>query len=576
MIDLATRHWRRGRKPVRRIQILDAGQIRKTSLALEVARTRVLVASAVFAICFVLLGLRVVDLTLISGAGENSSAGARLAESFAPHRAGIVDRNGVLLATNLPSQSLYVDPSEVLDPDDAVDALMQVLPMLDREDIARRISAPGRFAWIKRNLTPEQQYAVNRLGLPGFDFKREERRVYPQGALFGHAIGFTDVDNRGLAGLELAAEDRLLGDAAPLALSLDIRVQSVLQQSLGNAMARFGAKGAAGVVLDVETGEVLALVSLPTFDPNTGSGKPDDALFNRATLGVYELGSTFKAFTVAMALDYGTTDLTKRFDATKPIQAARFLIRDHHPEKRWLTVSEIMVHSSNIGAARMALEVGAKRQRAFLDKLGLLTPIEIELPEKARPLLPAPWNEISTMTVSFGHGIAITPLHLTSGFATLVNGGIKREPTLLKREGSVAGVQVMRPETSRAVRRLLRRVVTDGTGRNAASDGYRVGGKTGTAEKAVGGRYSRDAMITTFVGAFPIEAPRYVVLAMLDEPHGIEETHNFATAGWNVAPLVGELITRIGPILGVPGTPDFEASTGDVALREGGRVLASF
>lgn len=576
MIDLATRHWRRGRKPVRRVQVLDAGQIKKSSIALETARTRVLVASAVFALCFVLLGLRVVDLTIISGAGAGADASAHLTESFAPRRAGIVDRNGVLLATNLPSQSLFVDPSEVLDADGALDALMQVLPTLDREATARRINAPGRFAWIKRNLTPEQQYAVNRLGLPGFDFKREERRVYPQGALFGHTIGFTDVDNRGLAGLELAAEKQLLGGDGPLALSLDIRVQNVVQRTLDAAMDRFSAKGAAGVVLDVETGEILSLVSLPAFDPNAGGGKPGDALFNRATLGVYELGSTFKAFTAAMALDYGTTNLTKRFDATKPLQAARFLIRDHHPENRWLTVSEIMVHSSNIGAARMALEVGAKRQRAFLEKLGMLAPVQIELPEIAQPLVPARWNEISTMTISFGHGIAITPLHLTSGFATLVNGGIRHEPTLLKRDGDVPGERVMRTETSRAVRHLLHRVVTDGTGRNAAADGYRVGGKTGTAEKAVDGRYSRKAMITTFVGAFPIEAPRYVVLAMLDEPQGTKETHNFATAGWNVAPVVGELITHIGPILGVPGTPDPEAGTGDVAMNEGGRVLASF
>jgi len=488
----------------------------------------------------------------------------------------MVDRNGVLLATNLPTQSLFVDPSEVLDSEGAVDALMRVLPSLDRETITRRVSAPGRFAWIKRNLTPEQQYAVNRLGLPGFDFKREEQRVYPQGALFGHAVGFTDVDNRGLAGLELAMEERLLGDDEPLALSLDIRVQHAVHQSLSNAMARFSAKGAASVVLDVATGEILALVSLPSFDPNAGGGKPGDALFNRATLGVYELGSTFKAFTAAMALDYGTTNLTKRFDATKPIQAARFLIRDHHPENRWLTISEIMVHSSNIGAARMALEVGAKRQKSFLQKLGLLSALPIELPEKARPLWPKRWNEISTMTISFGHGIAITPLHLTWGFATLVNGGIKRAPTLLKRERPVPGEPVIAPETSRTLRHLLRSVVTDGTGRNAAAEGYQVGGKTGTAEKAIDGRYSRKAMITTFVGAFPIDAPRYVVMVMLDEPQGTKETHNFATAGWNAAPTVSELITRIGPILGVPGTPDPESNTGDVALGDGGRVLASF
>ena len=319
-------------------------------------------------------------------------------------------------------------------------------------------------------------------------------------------------------------------------------------------MTAHRAVGAAGMVMDVESGELLALVSLPSFDPKGPDRSGADALFNRATLGTYELGSTFKPFTIAMALDHGIAGIEDSFDATEPIKVSRYLIRDHHPENRWLTVPEILIHSSNIGAARLAMEVGAKRQRAFLDALGMFERMPLESPERGWPIAPRRWSEHTTMTVGFGHGLAVTPLHLIASYAALVNGGIAVTPTLLKREPGANLVQrrVISAETSAIMRMLLYAVVAEGTGRKAAVPGYLVGGKTGTAEKAIGGSYKRDSMITNFVGVFPIDRPRYAVLTLMDEPKGTEETFGFATAGWTAAPVAGTVIGRIAPFLGIP------------------------
>ena len=587
MTDLALRSWRSGAKPDyfasrARGPVLSENRNRRP---LETARTRLLVAGAVFALCFAVLGSRIIDLSLLGGADANRPTAHAPTATLTLARADIVDRNGTLLATNLPAPSLYVDPTMVLDAEEAADKLRAALPELDRDTIIQRATAGGRFVWIKRNLTPNQHYEINRLGLPGFGFVREERRVYPHGPLFAHALGFTGVDNHGLSGLEKAIDEALSDPTearrAPVALSFDVRVQHALHDELSAAVADFRAKGAAGIVLDVDTGEVLAMVSLPDFDPNAPTLNTAAAHFNRASLGVYELGSTFKTFTTAMALDYGVVGLNDGYDATKPIRIAGYAIRDDHPKNRWLSVPEIFVYSSNIGAAKMAADVGTTRQRAFLDKLGMFAPIAIELPETGRPLTPKHWREINTLTVAFGHGIAVTPLHLIDGFATIVNGGIRRAPTLLKRDldAPTDGTQVIRPETSAIMRRLLHLVVTDGTGKQAAVAGYLVGGKTGTAEKAVNGRYKNNALLSTFVAAFPMNAPRYAVLAMLDEPRGNESTFGFASAGWTAAPVVGRVISRIAPLLGVePVNEEIAPGRNDLVVHINGRSrqLASF
>ncbi len=587
MTDLATENWKDSLmvEPPLGVESNQPLSESRAKRPIEIARTRLLVAGTIFALCFAVLGVRIVDLAVNDEAEIARSTTGREAGTLGLARADVVDRNGMLLATNLPTVSLYVDQTKVIDPEDAADKLHAVLPEYSRDTLIKRIAGDARYVWIKRSLTPEQEYQINRLGLPGFSFEREERRVYPQGPLFAHVLGYTGIDNRGLSGVErgldrsLAASDR----KTPVMLSLDLRVQHILAEELSRAIVDFKGVGGAGVVLDVDSGEIIAMVSLPSFDPNGKKQQDDPNQFNRVTKGVYELGSTFKAFTLAMALDYGVVDLDDGYDASMPIRIARFTINDDHPENRWLSVPEIFMHSSNIGAAKMALDVGATRQRAFLKKIGLLDSIKLEMPEVGQPQSPTAkeWRDISTMTIAFGHGVAVTPLHLASGIATLVNGGFLREPTLLKRPAGVPapGTRVLKAETSEIMRRLLRLVVTDGTGKKASAPGYLVGGKTGTAEKSSATGYRKKSLISTFVGAFPMNRPRYVVLAMIDEPKGNEATHGFATAGWTAAPLVSRVVTRTAPLLGVgPLDEDAAPVRHEMMVNElsSGAKLASF
>ncbi len=553
--------------------------------ALETSRGRVLVAGAVFAVLFLVLAGRLVDVTLLKGGAEPSLAGSAAATRLVEGRADIVDRNGVLLATNLETASLYANPREVLDADEAAFKLTRLLPELGYAKVLAKLKSGRSFVWLKRNLTPKQQYAVNRLGLPGLAFQVEQSRIYPQGRMLAHVVGFTGIDDRGLTGIEKYFDERL-GDRrpperGPLALSLDIRIQHALRAELVRALGAHRARGAGALVLDAVNGEILALVSLPDFEPGRVASADADARFNRVTLGVYELGSVLKTLTMALALDSGTVGLGDGYDATKPIRVARFVIRDFHAKKRWLSLPEIFLYSSNIGAAKMALDIGTPLQREFLDKLGLLRRADVELPEVGLPIYPSPWREINTMTIGFGHGIAISPLQLASAVGAIVNGGVLVPATLLKREASarVQGRRVISAETSATMRRLLRLVVEQGTGRKAAAEGYLVGGKTGTAEKVGAGGYQQKALVSSFVGAFPMTAPRYVVLAFLDEPQGSEATYGFATGGWTAAPVVGRVISRIAPLLGIEPldetAPDVRRAM--TLTIDGGRVkLASF
>ena len=521
--------------------------------ALETGRTRLLVAGMVFALAFTVIAWRLVDIAAFSPGGEPRIAATPPAPAFAAGRADIVDRNGVVLATSLPAASLYANPRQVRDPAGAAARLVGALPGLSQTEIRAKLSTDRSFIWLKRNLTPREQYRVNRLGIPGLYFEREERRFYPHGRLTAHGVGFTNVDNKGLAGVERSFDEVLRGRAEPLALSLDLRVQYVLAQELAAAMSEFAAIGAAGLVMDAATGEVLALVSLPDFDPNRPGAAAPEARFNRASLGLYEMGSVFKIFTLAMALDEGVVTLDDGYDASKPIRIARFTINDFHAKNRWLSVPEIFMYSSNIGAARMAMDTGTAVQQAFLGRLGLTRPADIELAEVGRPLVPSPWREINTVTIAYGHGLAVSAVQMASAVAAVVNGGEFRPATLIKRAegGRPAGTRIMSRDTSLKMRRLLRLVVRRGTGRQADAEGYRVGGKTGTADKLIGGRYARDARIASFAAAFPMNDPRYVIFVMVDEPKGTARTRGYATGGWVAAPIVRRVVERIGPILGV-------------------------
>ena len=529
--------------------------------AVEVGRSRLVIAGMLFALIFVVLAGRLVELTALNGGGEPTLARtpslyAKVDQMPLVDRAAIVDRNGVLLAANLHTASLYADPRKILNAREAALKVVRVLPELSRADVQQKLTSERSFVWIKRNLTPKQQYAVNALGIPGLFFQDEQRRVYPQGPLAAHVLGFTDIDNKGIAGVEGFFDERLRDPArvsTPLKLSLDVRVQHVLRNELQQAIATFNAIGAAGIVLDVHTGEVVALVSLPDFDPTQAGEASKDSRFNRVTLGVYEMGSTFKTFTLAMALDAGTVGMTGGYDATNPIHIARFTISDDHAKKRWLSLPEIYIYSSNIGAAKMALDVGPSGQQAFMQKVGMLRKPSLELPEIGAPLVPRHWNTIETMTIAFGHGLSVSPLQLSSGIAAMVNGGLLIPPTLVRRDPdqAIPSERVIKARTSLEIRRLMRLVVEDGTGKKAAAPGYLVGGKTGTAEKAAAGGYRHKALLSSFVSAFPINDPRYVVIALIDEPHGNKETYGYATGGWTAAPIVSRVITRIAPMLGV-------------------------
>lgn len=525
--------------------------------AMARTRSRLNIAIIGFGIVFAVLFGRLVEVTTLREGQERKIA--RVEDNVSYFRADLVDRNGEILATDLQAASLYADARVIWDPAEAAQSLAGVLPAIDARALAKRLATRQAFVWIKRNVTPRQQAAVRQLGIPGLHFRTEPRRVYPNGRTAAHALGYVNVDNHGLAGVERGAEELILerrNRGGVVELALDLRVQHALQDELAASVAMFKARTASGIVMDVNNGEVLALASLPDFDPNEPGEAKKAALFNGATLGVYEMGSTFKTFTTAMALDTQKVTLTSQFDATNPIAFGRFTITDFHPENRLLTVPEIFVHSSNIGTAKMALEVGTTTQRAYLGKLGLLTPVASEIKEAGAPIVPKRWGELETMTVAYGHGIAISPLHVAMASAALVNGGKLIKPTLLKREpGTVVPfTRVVSEQTSVQMRDLLRMAVTQGTGSKADVPGYPVAGKTGTAEKPVQGGYAQKN-VSSFMGVFPARNPLYVVLIVLDEPQGTEATAGYATAGWTAAPTAGKVIARIAPMLNVPVSP---------------------
>lgn len=548
--------------------------------ALETGRVRLLVAAVSFTLAFGLIGGRLIDLGLMAGQHEPSLARSLASDALETGRADIVDRNGVVLATTMPTASLYANPQHIRDPETAAERLAAVLPGLSPAELRAKLASQRSFVWLQRNLTPRQEYAVNALGIPGLYFQREQRRFYPHGSLTPHVVGFTDVDNRGLAGIEQSFDELLRGSAEPLALSIDLRVQHLLNRELTGAMQEFSAIGAAGVVMDARTGELLAMVSLPSFDPDKPGAADPDTRFNRASLGIYEMGSVFKIFTTAMALDRGVVTLADGYDVRQPIRVSRFTIRDFHPKNRWLSVPEIFMYSSNIGTVHMAMEAGTAAQQEFLGRLGLLQPAAVELAEVGDPLVPSPWREINTMTISYGHGLAVSPLQLTAAVGTIVNGGYALRPTLLRQDSADAprGEPVISPRTSQQMRELMRLGVVKGTGSKANVTGYLVGGKTGTADKAKGRGYARNARIASFVGAFPMDDPRYVVFAMLDEPKPTKQTYGYATGGWVAAPLAGRVIERIAPLLGVAPRENetmIQEMIAEIEMRAEGRQLAS-
>ena len=537
------------------------------------AEGRLLVLGVVFLCAFSMVGFK---MSFIAASDPAEPRAAASGAQIVAARADITDRNGRLLATNLTTHSLYAQPPQMIEPLRAAKALVEIFPDLDEAKLQRQFTGKRKFIWIKRRISPEQQQAVHDIGEPGLLFGPREMRLYPNGSLAAHILGgagfgregVSSAEVIGVAGIEKALDEELRdpgrGDV-PLMLSLDLTVQAAVERVLEGGMRLMSAKGAAAVLMDVRTGEVISLASLPDFDPNdrprplTTGDQADSPLFNRAVQGLYELGSTFKIFTTAQAIEERLVSRTTWIDTTGPLRWGKHRIRDLYDHGKALTVEDVIVESSNIGTARLAMMIGPERQQDFLRGLGLLTPTEIELIEApgARPLLPKKWSEIQAMTISYGHGMSASPLHLATAYATLLNGGTKVTPTLLKRAEPELGAQVLSANTSKQMREFLRAVVTRGTASLGEVAGYQVAGKTGTADKPKPqGGYYEDKVIATFASVFPADDPAYVLVVSLDEPVETSGREPRRTAGWTAVPVAAEVIRRIAPLLGL--APDVE------------------
>ena len=517
------------------------------------AHFRLMILLLVFLAAFTIVIGRLISLTIL----EDATPYRALSSAFIPPRGDIVDRNGVPLARTMRGYAVRVVPARVLgDKQVLARQLAAIFPDTSAALFLEKLNG-AHPTYLRRRALPEEVKQIHALGEIGIEFPREDERLYPQRQLAAHVLGYVNADGDGVMGMERALNERLVDTslrATPAILSIDSRVQAALESELQDAMLMTEARGAAGIILDVETGEVMALASLPMFDPNKIRRATMKHQNNEVTQSVFELGSTFKPLTIAAALDAGTvTDLAVRYNAMEPIKIGGFTIKDDHSQGRYLNVPETLVHSSNIVTARIADNLGREAMESMFRRLGFDERPHIELFERGQPLWPRNWGRVTNMTVAYGHGIAVTPLHLASAYAALVNGGIWRPATLLKVEpGKEAkGRRVFKAATSARMRQLLRMIVSDGTGRHADAPGYRIGGKTGSAEKPSEGGYNKTSLVSTFAAAFPMDNPRYVVIAMLDEPHGTAETSFQRTAGWTTAPVVREVVSRVGPMLGV-------------------------
>jgi cell division protein FtsI (penicillin-binding protein 3) len=536
-------------------------------------RSRIVIAAGCFLAVYGVVGARLVQYGVTDA--DRGDHYYSIDRSMAS-RPDIVDRRGNVLATDIRVASLFGEPRRIVDANEAVEALSSVLPDVDYKEWHRKLSSGAGFVWLRRELTPRQQADVLALGIPGIGFRTEKRRFYPGGPVASHILGLVNIDNAGTAGLEKYIDDQGLGtlqelgldvgtELAPVQLSIDARVQHIVRDVLADGMDRYGAIAAGGVVLNAKTGEIVAMVSLPDYDPNNPYNALDKDRLNRMSAGTFEMGSTFKSFTTAMALDSGLVSLNDSFDASRPIRIARYTINDFHGKHRVLSVPEIFIYSSNIGTAKMADVVGIEGHQEFLTRIGLLDRIPLELPEVAKPTQPAEWKKINSITISFGHGVSTTPLQTAVSAAALMNGGRWIPPTFLPRaeaEADAIAKPVLKPATSDAMRYLFKLNAEKGSGKRAQVEGYDVGGKTGTAEKVVNGRYSSSKRFNAFLAAFPMNDPQYVVLTIIDEPKP-EEGKGGATAGMNAAPMVQKIISRSAPLLGL--TPRF-GDDGDALL----------
>ncbi|AWB24644.1 penicillin-binding protein 2 [Methylobacterium currus] len=553
--------------------MLRGGVVAMFRLSVERSAARVGLVGLVFGAVFLALMGRLVSFALLPDDPGTASARRAEAGGTTQVRPDIIDRNGEILATDIRTVSVFAEPKNIYDKDEAVELLTAVLPEINARDLREKLSTKKGFVWVKREITPRQQAEVHRLGIPGVGFLADHKRVYPNGTAAAHILGVTNLDNVGIAGIEKYIDRQGLrdlnslgfveksADMAPVQLSIDLRAQHAVRDELAWGMEHYRAKAAAGLILDVTTGEVIALASLPDFDPNEPKDALDPDRINRMNVGVYEMGSTFKAMTLAMALDSGKFNVNSTFDTRGGVlHWGRQKIHEYHGTNRVITMPEVFTHSSNIGSAKMALGIGVPGHKAFLKKMGLLDRLRTELPESAEPIIPPRWTEINTITIAFGHGLAVAPLQASAAVAAIANGGFLMTPTFLKRgeaEAREKATQVLSPQTSEAMRYIMRLNATEGSAKKAAIPYYYVGGKTGTAEKVIRGRYVKNRLFTTFMAAAPMDKPKYLFVTIMDEPQAVAaESGSYATAAWNSGVVTGRVIARVAPILGLP--PQFE------------------
>jgi len=522
----------------------------KINFAPPILYQRLYVVIIVFFMAFAAVSSKLIKVSL------SNKSSFKYSEQIVNARNEIVDRNGSLIAVDLEIVSLYANPKIIFNPSETAKELCKIFPNLNKQELTKQLQSKKSFTWVKRNITPKQQYQVNNLGIPGLEFESGTKRVYTQGSLFSHVIGYVDTDGNGIAGIEKQFDKKLKDPkSGKLQLSLDTRVQNIVHTELAKSIKEYNALGGIGVVMDANNGEIISMVSMPDFDPHYPGDSTKEELFNQCSLGIYEMGSIMKGLTIAMGLDSKAVSLNDVYAVKEPIKASRFVIHDYRPKRTHLSVPGVFMYSSNIGTAMISLEVGKEKQIKFLKNFGLFDELKIELPEKGKPMYPHEknWSDVSTMTISFGHGMAVSALHFVRASAALVNGGLVHEPTLFIKDKNLVNKQatrVLSEETSQSMRKLMRLTVEHGTGRKAEAKGYLVGGKTGSAEKAVRGGYSKKHKRSAFFAAFPINNPRYVTLIILDDPQPNKNTP-FSGGGWTAAPLTGKIISRIAPMLNV-------------------------
>ncbi|MGY5779690.1 peptidoglycan D,D-transpeptidase FtsI family protein [Rhizobium sp. LEGMi135b] len=538
--------------------------VRATGQA-KLAKARIMMLAGGLLVCYVAIFARLTYFDM----EPRTDTSAIPPDHVSAARPDIVDRNGELLATDIRTVSMFAEPNRVIDPDEAVEKIASIFPDIDRKSLYKKLSDHrSHFAWLRRQLTPKEQSEILALGIPAIGFRPEVKRFYPGGRTAAHILGYVDIDNHGVAGMEKYLDMQGLSDLAstgltsrdqlePVRLSVDLRVQNVVHDVVSDAISRYQSQAAGAVILDIHTGEVLAMASAPDFDPNDPQADGDKGWLNRMSNGTDEMGSVFKTFSIALAIDTGTVKLSDTFDASAPLHYGGFTIHDDRDvPRRVLSIPEIFRYSSNIGTAKMMDKVGMTIQKDYLTRFGLLTKMQTELPEVKAPSQPKVWKKLNSITIAFGHGVATTPMQTAVAGAALIDGGKLIEPTFLPRtqdEAEKTETMIVKKSTSDTIRYLFRLNGEQGTGRAADVPGYHVGGKTGTANKVIHGVYSHKLSFNSFLAAFPMDNPKYVVLAFIDQP--LTGVHNLNLAAETAAPMVHDIISKAAPLLGVE--PDF-------------------